>query len=322
MYKYDRKYFDKRAKETGFTRDNIEKVFRLIDVLEYINQNPLHKDSLVLKGGTAINLLIFNMPRLSVDIDLDFCKPGLKEEMFEYRKKISGDLITFLQTQGYSLNLIKGKNSHSLDSWVFEYINSVGNKDNVKVEINYSMRSHVLPIIEMPMRADLLEKTLLVKVLSPLELFASKINALVGRAAARDLYDIDNMIYFDIFDESEFLMLKKCFLFYFAVGSSKECNDTFDLAKIDSLNWTRIRQTLLPMLRRSDYFNLDVSKKRVKEFLGELFILDLNDKEFLRRFKDKDYAPELLFNDADIIARIKNHPMALWKIRKNEKKTK
>ena len=192
MYKYDKGYFDKRAKETGFIRDNLEKVFRLADILEYINRNPLHKDCLALKGGTAINLVVFNMPRLSVDIDLDFCKPVSREEMLEYRKKINEDLITFLQTQGYSLNLEKGKNPHSLDSWIFWYINSAGNKDNIKVEINYSMRVHVLPIIEMPIQTDFLERSFPIKVLSPLELFGSKINALIGRRAARDLYDIDN----------------------------------------------------------------------------------------------------------------------------------
>ncbi|SDF79897.1 nucleotidyl transferase AbiEii/AbiGii toxin family protein, partial [Sporolituus thermophilus] len=287
MYKYDKGYFDKRAKETGFIRDNLEKVFRLADILEYINRNPLHKDCLALKGGTAINLVVFNMPRLSVDIDLDFCKPVSREEMLEYRKKINEDLITFLQTQGYSLNLEKGKNPHSLDSWIFWYINSAGNKDNIKVEINYSMRVHVLPIIEMPIQTDFLERSFPIKVLSPLELFGSKINALIGRRAARDLYDIDNMIYFGTFDESELPMLKKCFLFYFAVGSSKEYDTTFDLSGIDSLNWSKIKQTLLPMLRRSEHFDLEVSKKRVKGFLSELLVLDSKEKEFLQRFKDK-----------------------------------
>lgn len=87
LYKYDKSYFEKRSKETGFLRDNLEKVFRLADILEYINKNPLLKECLALKGGTAINLVVFNMPRLSVDIDLDFCKLVSREEMLIYRKK-------------------------------------------------------------------------------------------------------------------------------------------------------------------------------------------------------------------------------------------
>lgn len=54
LYKYDKGYFDKRASETGFIRDNIEKVYRLGDVLEYLNRNPLHRDRLALKGGRPL----------------------------------------------------------------------------------------------------------------------------------------------------------------------------------------------------------------------------------------------------------------------------
>ena len=177
MYRYDKSYFEKQAKETGFIRDNLEKVYRLVDILEYINQNPLLKDSLALKGGTAINLTVFNMPRLSVDIDFDFCLPVSRDGMLEYRERISKDIITYLASQGYTLNLEKGKNPHSLDSWVFWYINSSGNRDNIKVEINYSMRDHILPLQRMPIQTDLWEKKFKINMLAPLELFGTKINA-------------------------------------------------------------------------------------------------------------------------------------------------
>ena len=60
------------AKEQGFIRDNLEKVMRLVDILKYFHGSKLLSKTLVLKGGTAINLTIFELPRLSVDIDLDF----------------------------------------------------------------------------------------------------------------------------------------------------------------------------------------------------------------------------------------------------------
>lgn len=69
LYNYDIIYMGKKAKELGFIRDTLEKVIRLADILEYFNINPALKDNLALKGGTAINLTIFNLPRLSVDID-------------------------------------------------------------------------------------------------------------------------------------------------------------------------------------------------------------------------------------------------------------
>ena len=72
MSSYDKIYIGKRAEELGYVRDTLEKVYRLADILEYLNTNPLLRESLALKGGTAINLTIFNLPRLSVDIDLDY----------------------------------------------------------------------------------------------------------------------------------------------------------------------------------------------------------------------------------------------------------
>ncbi|MDD2402247.1 MAG: nucleotidyl transferase AbiEii/AbiGii toxin family protein, partial [Clostridia bacterium] len=72
MSNYDIIYLGKKAEELDFIRDTLEKVTRLADILEYLNTNPLLKKGLALKGGTAINLTIFNLPRLSVDIDMDY----------------------------------------------------------------------------------------------------------------------------------------------------------------------------------------------------------------------------------------------------------
>ena len=72
MVALNKSFLEKRAQETGFVRDTLEKVYRLIEVLEYISENPFLSNKLTLKGGTAINLFVFDMPRLSVDIDLDY----------------------------------------------------------------------------------------------------------------------------------------------------------------------------------------------------------------------------------------------------------
>ena len=42
--------------------------------------------------------------------------------------------------------------------------------------------------------------------------------------------------------------------------------------------------------------------------------LEPEERRFLDEFKVKKYKPELLFEDADILGRIKDHPMALWKM--------
>ena len=46
----------------------IEKVLHLLNLLDQLNRHPMLKGKWVLKGGTALNLFVFDLPRLSVDI--------------------------------------------------------------------------------------------------------------------------------------------------------------------------------------------------------------------------------------------------------------
>jgi hypothetical protein len=55
------------ASSKGFLRDSFEKVCRLTDILRFITNNDKLNESFALKGGTAINMTIFDVPRLSVD---------------------------------------------------------------------------------------------------------------------------------------------------------------------------------------------------------------------------------------------------------------
>lgn len=62
----------KQAEATGFRPDMLEKVGLLLQLLDAIRSHPFLKNKLVLKGGTALNLFIFDVPRLSIDIDLNY----------------------------------------------------------------------------------------------------------------------------------------------------------------------------------------------------------------------------------------------------------
>lgn len=55
MFEYTKAELAEKANELNFVRDTLEKVLRLTDVLCYLNTDPLTKEYLVLKGGTAIN---------------------------------------------------------------------------------------------------------------------------------------------------------------------------------------------------------------------------------------------------------------------------
>ena len=54
------------AQMTGFRPDVLEKVLQLLNLLERLDSHPFLKGRLALKGGTALNLFLFKLPRLSV----------------------------------------------------------------------------------------------------------------------------------------------------------------------------------------------------------------------------------------------------------------
>jgi len=314
MYNYSKSFLEKTAAETGFIRDNLEKVFRLFDILQFLNSNANTSDHLSLKGGTAINLTVFNMPRLSVDIDLDFCKECSREEMMALRAIINEDILNFMFSQGYALSP-NTKNPHSLDSWVFYFQNAGGNKDNLKIEINYSMRNHVLPIIKQNAEVDFLPKTKELAVLSNLELFGSKIKALIERTAARDLYDVNNMIIYNVIKPEQQDLLRKIVLFYLVVGSASKITIPFDFDSINNLKYNKIRANLIPVLKKSEHFDFETAKSTVKEYISSLMTLTDCEELFVDSFYNGVYQPDSLFDNEDIINRIKEHPMAIWKVK-------
>ena len=282
---YNKGQLGQIAKQYGFVRDTFEKVLRLKEILTYLNTDEYLHEHLALKGGTAINMTIFNLPRLSVDLDLDFTPNLPLEDMEKAREKITKMLERYMTEEGYFLSG-SSRYSHSLDSMLFQYQNAGGNRDNIKLELNYSLRSHIFAPVERKIVTDIFEEDVMVRTLEPVEIFAAKANALMSRAAARDLYDFNNMIYFDL---------------------------------IDGLEFSKIRRDLFPVLRKKDNFNLDERKEEAIKFIKELMVLTEEEKEYLDMFEKGEYIPSLLFYDNQILENIVEHPMAIWKMQLEQK---
>ncbi len=77
----------REAKKTGFRPEIMEKVWHLMAILDGISVHPFLKDRLVLKGGTALNLFFFDLPRLSVDIDLNYIGKLDKNDLLNHVAK-------------------------------------------------------------------------------------------------------------------------------------------------------------------------------------------------------------------------------------------
>ena len=310
-------YINEISIETGFIQSTLEKVERLITILEWINSDEKLNKLLVLKGGTAINIAIFNFPRLSVDIDLDFAINMSKEEMIKSRKYIHNIINQYLNANNYTVNENKSKDVYALDSIVAEYTDIKGNKDNIKIEINYMNRVHILETKKLSLNNDIFrDRHLQLNCVNPIEIYATKVCALINRTTSRDLFDVYTLSKYELFDENEKKLLRKCFfLNYIAI-----CNYKLEDMKIDvieKLDKQDIKTKLLPTLKDRNPKNNDINvmKLKVREYLKDILVIDNKVEEFYNKFKQNIFEPELLFEDNEIIDRIKFHPMINWKLR-------
>lgn len=312
---YNKAQLGRMAQEYGFVRDTLEKVLRLKEILKFINEQEYLKQHLLLKGGTAINLAVFNLPRLSVDIDMDYTPNDSCEDMLAARGKITELIKEYLEAEGYHLSPAS-RFSHSLDAFHCQYQNTGGNLDMIKIELNYSLRAHVLEPVYISILPEVFNDGMQIHMVAPMEIFAAKGNALISRAAARDLYDWGNLINQNLFSDKKDLF-RKCFAFYGTI-SAETVNRNFDTKAIDSLKFDKIRRDLFPVLCKKDNFMLEERKQQAKDYIADLMQLTDREKEYIDRFIAKEYRPELLFEDAAIVMRISKHPMAVWKLREGK----
>lgn len=307
---FSRQYLTRFAQESNFIKDTLEKVLRLSEILKFLNSDVVFKDKLALKGGTAINLTAVELPRLSVDIDLDLTINVSKDELPEVKEKFKKRLTDYMWQEGYSL--ADSRDHFALTSFLFNYINSSGNRDNIKVEINFLDRCHVLPLEKKRILTKGIVEDFEVLTLNTIELYASKINDLLSRSTPRDLYDVNAMIENNVITDTE--LLRKCLVFYNAIGGDYDIQE-LDYKNVEGLDYRKYKTQLKPVISKNDKFDIEKAKEMVITYVKALLVFTDGEKEFLDKLKDKIYAPELLFDDETIITSIKHHPAALWRIR-------
>ncbi|MGE4572235.1 MAG: nucleotidyl transferase AbiEii/AbiGii toxin family protein [Candidatus Izemoplasmatales bacterium] len=316
MINYNLRKLNEVAKIHQFNRDTLEKVLRLAELLKLFNENDELKGYYVLKGGTAINLCLFDFPRLSVDIDLNFNDDCSKEDMLETRKHHKKIIQAYVSQDGYTVDG-KSRFSFTLDSYLLKYTNAVGNQDNIKVEINYSNRIQILNPRKYLINSKIVDNETALS-LDRVELYGSKIAALIGRTTVRDVYDVFKMITNKIIKDHELAMLKKCSIFYLLTSNEyqpiEELLGQFRL-NLDNISYGIIQKNLIPLLHVGEKIELDIIKQTVLDYINKLFLLTYSEKKYIESYNAGEYCPELLF-DSQIVNRIKQHPMVLWKMQK------
>ena len=309
---FSRQYLIELAKPSNFIKDTLEKVLRLSEILKFLNGDVVFKDKLSLKGGTAINMTAVELPRLSVDLDLDFTENVSTEELPGIKERFKRRLVDYMWQEGYSL--ADTREHFALISLLFNYVNNAGNRDNIKVEINFLDRCHILPLERKKILPKGIVEEFEILTLNTIELYASKINALLSRATPRDLYDVNAMVENNIITDID--LLRKCLIFYNTIGGDYNI-ETVDFKNIERLDNKKYKTQLKPVITKDDKFDIEKAKPVVIEYLKTLLSLTENEKGFLAKFKEKVYAPELLFDDESILSNIINHPAIQWRLKVN-----
>src|SRR3990167_1925798 len=168
----------------------VAQVTLLLDCLTTLKDQELF----ALKGGTAINFFICDLPRLSVDIDLTYLKKSQRSEAIT---EIENGLRAIGQSIIERKNRYKIREIKSRDG-LLQKIVIIDGSTSIKIEPNFTIRGTLLPVEKMGIQQAVEDRFLYsvknIPVLSEAELYAGKICAALSRQHPRDFFDIKKLL--------------------------------------------------------------------------------------------------------------------------------
>jgi predicted nucleotidyltransferase component of viral defense system len=301
------------AEATGFRAEILEKVFHLFGLLEAFRSHPFLKDRLVLKGGTALNLFFFDLPRLSVDIDLNYIGAVDREIMLTERPKVEQAILDVSSREGFTIRRMPTE--HAGGKWLLQYGSELGQSGNLAVDVNFMFRIPLWTVKGLDSRQVGSYQIKDIQVLNIHELAAGKLAALLARCQARDLFDVHQLL---PHTELQPELLRLGFVVYGAMN--RRDWRTVSPGEVD-FEARKLERQLLPLLRVDfswDEFQAGEYGSQLvedcREKLGAVLPFSEPEMEFLDRLLDEGVIkPSLLTPDKDLQERIGHHPLLEWK---------
>jgi len=305
----------REAAAAGFRSESYEKVARLIDVLAGLQLHPFLRSRLAVKGGTALNLFMLDVPRLSVDVDLNVVGAVSRESMLEERPKVEQAIGAVggrlgLQTRRVPMQHAGGK-------WRLSYTSAFGRPGTLELDLNFLFRTPLWPVRPLSVRRLGSLRVDDVPVVDVHELAAGKLAALFAREASRDLFDVVQLLRSGMLQPE---LLRLAFVVYGGASRRDWREVAVDDVTFDALE---VDRQLVPMLRA----DVAPAPGRLQEWAAALLaecrsllsaVLPLADMEveFLTRLNESgEIIPGLLTSDARLADMLSYHPALLWKAR-------
>ena len=267
----------------------------MLQVLPYVGR----ESCFALKGGTAINLFLRDVPRLSVDIDLVYVPLDNRSEMLEQvhaaLKRIEIAIKIALPSVKVFLTGIKNESPKLLVQ---------KDKILVKIEPNTIIRGLIYPAKKMRISKtaeELFKMSASISVASLADIYGGKLCAALDRQHPRDIFDVMLLLENEGITED----VSTAFVVYLA-SHDRTMHELLnpkikDISKIFKTEFAGMTTKMVSLSALID----------VQERLGELIRSSLNTqkKDFLISFKKGDPKWELLG-----IKEAENFPALRWKL--------
>jgi predicted nucleotidyltransferase component of viral defense system len=304
---------ERAAAATGFQTEPLEKVVRLLSLLDGLRGHPFLKPRVVLKGGTALNLFVFDVPRLSVDIDLNYIGAADRKTMLAERPKIEQAIQAVCGRLGITIK--RAPSDHAGGKWRLSYTTVTGRPGTLELDVNFMLRTpmwgHALTA-SRPVGSFAVTH---VPVLDKHELAAGKLAALFGRTASRDLFDTRELLHRGGLDRER---LRLGFAVYGGANRRDWREVSLDDVEADPVD---VDRRLVPMLRADVAPAPNQIKEwtervveECKDLLSIVLPLEAQEREFLDALNDRgEIVPGLLTEDARLQDLVRTHPGLLWK---------
>jgi hypothetical protein len=291
----------------------LEKVIHLLHLLESFRSHPFLRNRLALKGGTALNLFVFDLPRLSVDIDLNYIGSEEREMMLAERPKVEQAFQAVFAREGFTVS--REPHDHAGGKWCLRYDSAAGERGNLEVDLNFLLRVPLWPTQQRDSRSVGSYFASAIPVLDLHELAAGRLAALLSRRASRDLFDAHQLLTTQTLDSAK---LRLAFVLY--GGMNRKDWRTVDAKDVD-FDPVELENQLTPVLSAGVLSQLNASGDWAPRFIAEIrtalaLVLSFSDAE--REFVDRllDYGEvrhDVLTSDEELSRKIAVHPALQWK---------
>jgi len=274
--------------------------FKQVDLLLQILPVISKIENFALKGGTAINLFLRDLPRLSVDIDLTYLPlddrstslENINRHLTHIAEECQGTFRDCQISSKQQKGLIYG-------------ITIARNDATIKVEPNTTIRGAVFPATTLRLCSkaqNVFERSVEIQSLSLEDLYGGKICAALDRQHPRDLYDV----YILMENEGLTEKVRQAFIVYL-LSHNRPISELLDPQLKDNLEET-YQETFEGMAFTA--ISLDKLVEGWKQLVKDINQgLTDQEKEFILSFKKKSPQWELFPVD-----NIKDLPAIQWKM--------